>query len=347
MIERWLHKIGNTLTHSLREQQDRIEERIDEFRIKLGELATMRENLEHNAIVMSRTLARLEKDLGNLRLAAAEPFIARAKKLEDGVPLADTEFSVFSQMGEDGILQYILSRIELPRKNFIEFGVENYKEANTRLLLVHDGWSGLVMDCVQEYVDEIRGDEVCWRYGLDAVCSFVTKDTINELLRECIPGKEIGLLSIDLDGNDYWIWKAIDVVRPRVVICEYNSVFGAEHPITIPYKEEFDRKKDHYSMLYFGASLPALCRLAEEKGYHFIGSNSAGVNAFFVRKDLSEPFEVLDAASGYVESKICESRGEDGCLTFLSGTDRIRAIQDCEVIHLDHHQRVQIKDLLL
>ena len=118
-----------------------------------------------------------------------------------------------------------------------------------------------------------------------AVEAFVTRDNINALIVWQGIASEIGLLSIDLDGNDYWVWRAIDVVSPAIVVVEYNHRFGRDLAVTIPYDENFKRG-GRYPVYYFGASLKALCLLGGRKGYAFVGCNSAGNNAFFVRKDL-------------------------------------------------------------
>jgi len=114
---------------------------------------------------------------------------------------------------------------------------------------------------------------------------FITKENINKIFEENDMTGEIDLLSIDIDGNDYWIWKAINVVKPRVVVIEYNSAFGNKS-ITIKYDSNFRRSIKHKTSLYFGASLSALTKLAKEKGYILVGRCSEGVNAFFVRKDV-------------------------------------------------------------
>lgn len=108
----------------------------------------------------------------------------------------------------------------------------------------------------------------------------------------CIPHSyghhgEIDLLSIDMDGNDYWVWKAISEIEPRVVIIEYNAALGAEKSRTIPYNPEFVR---HSGSLYHGASLRALTNLAQDKGYCLIGCEGSGINAFFLRQDITQEF---------------------------------------------------------
>src|SRR5687767_11515119 len=146
--------------------------------------------------------------------------------------LHEVEFQVFSQWGDDGIIQYLISKIDIPNKTFIEFGVENYKESNTRFLLINNNWSGLVIDGSKNNIDFIKQDIISWGFDIHAKHAFITKENINELLSEFINkgyDSEIGLLSIDIDGNDYWIWNEIKVVNPIIVVVEYNAVFGAEN----------------------------------------------------------------------------------------------------------------------
>src|ERR1044072_8195184 len=120
--------------------------------------------------------------------------------------LEEVEFQVFSQRGEDGILQYLTSRIEIPHRIFVEFGVENYTESNTRFLLMNNNWSGLVIDGSKSNVDFIRNDFIYWKYDISAVESFITRGNINTLIRNYTKETDIGLLSVDIDGNDYWVW---------------------------------------------------------------------------------------------------------------------------------------------
>ena len=285
-----------------------------------------------------------QKEERNL-LLLAKLLLDKIKIKGEVLSLREVEMRVYSQYGEDGIIQYIIDNIEIPNKIFVEFGVENYEEANTRFLLVNDNWSGLIIDGSEKNINFIKKDPIYAKNDLLAVHSFITKNNINQIIKDNIDLEDIGLLSIDIDGNDYWVWKAIDVINPRIVICEYNSVFGADKQITVPYKEDFFRSSEHSSNLYFGASLKAMCTLAEEKGYDFIGSNSSGVNAFFIRKDLSAPFKKYNSSSGYIESKHRESRDKEGNLTFLRGKARLNAIKEMTVVDLDLNKETRIKDL--
>lgn len=245
--------------------------------------------------------------------------------------LKDVELKVFSQWGEDGIIQYLIHRIPIENDTFIEFGVEDYREANTRFLLRNDNWRGLVIDGDPLNIRSIRDERLSVYHDLRSVCSFVTRENINDLIRGAGIGGDIGLLSIDIDGNDYWVWEAIDAVSPRIVICEYNAIFGRDLAVTVPYDPGFTKEKGHYSRLYFGASLQALCLLAERKGYEFLGCTSAGNDAFFVRRDLAGHVNTTTARDGFVEIRARDSRGTRGEKTFLSGDDRLRAISHLPV----------------
>ena len=161
-----------------------------------------------------------------------------------------------------------------------------------------------------------------------------------------MPSPEIGILSIDIDGNDYWVWQAVDAVRPRIVIAEYNSVFGPDLAVTIPYQADFERNLAHHSNLFWGASLSALCHLASRKGYAFVGSNSAGNNAFFARQDCAARLRPLSAAEGYVRSKFRESRNAAGELTYLSGEARLPVIAQMTVHDVRSDRTVRLDELL-
>ncbi|MFM6025585.1 MAG: hypothetical protein ACKPER_22095, partial [Dolichospermum sp.] len=121
----------------------------------------------------------------------------------------DNEFRAFSQWGEAGIIQFLIRNVHISRKIFVEFGVQNYTESNTRFLLINNNWSGLVIDGGLEEITYIKNDPIYWQYNLKAINSFITKDNINQILSDNGIQGEIGLLSVDIDGNDYWVWQAI------------------------------------------------------------------------------------------------------------------------------------------
>jgi hypothetical protein len=238
------------------------------------------------------------------------------------VSLQEAEFRVFSQWGEDGILNWLTSRLPDIDKSFIEFGVQNYRESNTRYLLMAQNWRGLVMDGSADHIECIRSHDVYWRHDLQAECVFIDCENINTVITASNLDGEIGLLSIDIDGNDYWVWQAIEAVSPVIVVCEYNAVLGDLLPLTIPYTADFNRTQAHHSNLYFGASIQALVQLGLSKGYVFIGTNSAGCNAFFVRRDHARIIQnELNNFLAY-PSLFREARDKNGRLSFLGGKTR-------------------------
>lgn len=254
------------------------------------------------------------------------------------------EFSVFSQFGDDGLIQYLLRELEPREHTFIEFGVESYQEANTRFLLQHDNWRGLVIDGSASNVEAIQRDRVYWRHELTAVESFITRENINDLILDAGFVGRVGILSIDIDGVDWWVWERLDAVDPLIVIAEYNSLFGPQATITVPYAPDFVRTNAHHSNLYWGCSLNALCLLAERKGYVFVGSNAAGNNAYFVRKPDVRSLIPLSSSEGYVESRFREARAPDGSLTFASGSERLAAIAELQAWDVARDCLVRVGD---
>lgn len=275
----------------------------------------------------------------------AKILINENNKLKTINSLEDVEFKVFSQNGEDGIIQYLINNLEIPNKTFIEFGVETYIESNTRFLLINNEWSGLILESDTDFIDFIKKDYVFQKYDLEIQKAFITKDNINQLIKNYTDLKDIGLLSIDIDGNDYWIWEAITEIQPRIVICEYNATFGDTKKVTIPYKADFSKSTAHFSDLFFGTSLNALCDLASKKGYDFIGTCTSGANAFFVRKDINTIFKPLKSNEGYHKLSAKSSKDRKGNLTFLRSNERLNAIKNEKVFDLESNTTLSVKEL--
>ncbi len=245
------------------------------------------------------------------------------------------EFQVFSQAGDDGLIQHLVRTVPIAQHIFVEFGVQNYVESNTRFLLLKDNWSGLVMDGSPEHIDYIRRAPIHYRHDLQAVCAFIKTSNINRLLEEHLPGRTIGLLSIDIDGNDYWIWQAIQAVEPALVITEYNYRFGPSWAVTVPYQEDFVRTKAHYSNIYYGASLKALWFLARQKGYDLVCCNSYGNNAFWVRKDLRPAsLPALTAEEAYCAGKFRESLDRKGNGAYLNPAQELELLRSLPLVEI-------------
>jgi hypothetical protein len=249
--------------------------------------------------------------------------------------LAEVEFRVHSQFGDDGILQWLVARLHTLPKCFVEFGVEDYSESNTRFLMVNNGWRGLVMDASPENMARLRHRPWFWRNDLEAVTCFVTRENVDGEIARWARGAAVGLLHIDVDGNDYWLWNAVQTIVPSVVIVEYNAVLGADRAITIPYQADFRRLAAHHSGQYFGASLPALTHLANTKGYALIGCNSAGNNAYFVRRELlNDDVREVDVTTAWRPPIFRESRDSSGRLDFLDLARRQTAIRSLPVVNV-------------
>jgi hypothetical protein len=271
---------------------------------------------------------------------------ARAVASQTYARVRDAEFKVYSQWGEDGIIQYLIHKVPIENPSFIEFGVQDYSESNTRFLLVNDNWKGLIFDAGSAHLEYARATGLSWRYELDARSAFITPENVNEEFRKAGMTGDIGLLSVDIDGNDYWVLAAIDVVSPRILVVEYNSTFGPDHAVTVPPDPTFDRTRAHHSNLYFGASVAAFTLLAAKKGYSFVTSNSAGNNLFYVRNDVLGSLPVLSPREGWVASRFRESRDVDGNLTFVgSHRARLELIRDMPVVDLTTDRRVTIGEL--
>jgi hypothetical protein len=192
-------------------------------------------------------------------------------------------FKVYSQHDEDGIIQEIFRRIGSSNRSFVEVGVETGVECNTAKLLI-EGWRGTWIEANAQACKAIVSGfaDFLNDHRLTLQQTFVTAENINPLLESSGFKNEIDLLSIDIDFNDYWVWKATKGVSPRVVVIEYNAGLHPPLSVTVPYQP--NRGGDGTN--YFGASLEALVRLGREKGYRIVGCNISGSNAFFVREDL-------------------------------------------------------------
>lgn len=293
-------------------------------------------------------LDKLEQRLDDLAILQAQTLAREVRSHGPYERLEEAEFKVFSQWGDDGIIQYLVHMTAAAEEApaFVEFGADGYVEANTRFLLQNDNWTGLVMDGSRENVEPIRSSRLSWMYELDAVEAFVTRENIDELLVRHAPARDLGLLNIDIDGNDYWVWEAITSVTARVVVIEYNSLFGHERALVVPYRPDFRRGAAHFSHLYFGASLRALAELGRAKGYAFVGCNSAGNNAYFVRNDVVGRIPTPSVESGYRRSRFRESRDQSGRLNFLSGAERVAEISHLTALDLETAETVRLADVL-
>lgn len=227
-------------------------------------------------------------------------------------PIETYGFSVHSQSDEDGILLYLFTVIGTTNRRCVEICAGNGIECNTANLIVHHGWYGLLFDGNGLLTTIARN---YYRYHPRTKIwppvvrhAWITRDTINDLVRDAGFSGEVDLLSLDMDGMDYWIWEALDAIQPRVVVVEFQDSIGPERAITVPYSADFNAYR--YPLTdglpnYCGASLRAFVHLGKRKGYRLVGCNMYGFNAFFVRNDLAEDrLPEVDVLSCFAHPKV-------------------------------------------
>jgi hypothetical protein len=294
--------------------------------------------LARRALRAARTFDDLQAQIGGLQSRWVSQL--GAEEVERA------EFRVFSQFGEDGIVQFLVQRVPVESRTFVEIGVEDYSESNTRFLLVNDAWRGLIVDSGSAHRRFLHESRLSWRTTIDAVTAFVDRDNVDATLRGAGFTGRIGLLSLDIDGNDYWVLEAIECVAPQILIVEYNSLFGAERAVTVPYDPLFARGRKHFSHLYWGASLAALAEAANRKGLALVAGNRAGNNAFFVRRDDLGDIPERTVAECWRPAQFRESRGADGELTLLSDdVEKLRLLRDLPLVDLEDGRERPIGEL--
>jgi hypothetical protein len=240
---------------------------------------------------MSLDLARSNSKLSQMLL------MAQYSKIRDGNAhgrsFQDVEFRAYSQNGEDGILLYIFSLIGFKSRQTVEICAGDGIECNTANLIVNHSCYGLLIDGDRARVEKGRrfyrscSDTSAWPPKF--INAWITRESINSLIAGAGFEGEVDLLSIDIDGMDYWLWREIDAIQPRVVVIEFNHLWGAGKAVTVPYDPAFQAEMTPHGADYHGASLSAMIKLGREKGYRFVGCEKYGFNAFFLRDSLGLP----------------------------------------------------------
>ena len=272
----------------------------------------------------TRTLTEKNSPANKISLRHLYNFYQDAINRGHRFSLSDTGFRNYSQFEEDGILLYIFAAIGMGNRTFIDIGAGDGIKSNCANLAVNFGWKGLFIDGNPENIERGRryyatNPDTCL-YPPTFVNAFVQRENINELIRDNGFAGGVDLLSIDIDGNDYWIWDAINVVEPRVVIIETHIEFGM-NPIVVPYDKDYSYPGKH--PYYNGASPVAMEKLARKKGYRLVGANNYGFNTIYVKNGIGE--DVLPAVT--VESILAHPRNRERQKLF-------EPIKDWEYIHV-------------
>jgi len=275
------------------------------FRRLRNVLAGAEQNQAHYKDI-SRRLDRIERQLDSLnkiwlRTRHVEPAVQALLRDRYVDPaalpcperLTAQRFRLSSQNEEDGITIALLKEAGIVTRTFVEIG-SGLSGGNSAALAREFGWTGLMVDGA----GSTRMAQVGRRFpGVTAVHAWVTRDNVNDLITSHGFSGDVDFFSLDLDGVDYWIWEAMTACAPRIVVLEYNSMFGAERAVTVPYDESFDRRRHH--TMYYGCSLAAWTRLAARKGYRLVAVEPAGINAFFLRNDLATHIPACDPRTAY------------------------------------------------
>ena len=261
--------------------------------------------------------------------------------------LWDAEVSVYSQFGEDGILDLLCDRLGLHKPRAVEFGAGNFLECNTRFLAEYRGASVLAVDARSDLGSSIKHLPVRWRSHLEVRQAWITPETAPRLLDEARTRfGGVDIVSLDIDGNDYWVARELELHDVLIVTVEYNSILSRTRAVTVPRDDAFDRTKAHFSWLYFGASLHAFGELFRQRGFTLVGVNRVAHNAFFVRNDRVADVGLPPVTQGdypaFTDWRLRESRDERGTLSYVSGADRVALIGGLPLVDVESGERLDV-----
>jgi hypothetical protein len=264
--------------------------------------------------------------------------------------LWEAEVSVFSQWGEDGILDYICHSLHLDRPVAIEYGAGNFKECNTRYLTVSRNAAVVAVDGRKDLPESVRKTDGYWRTTILPRCEWITPESAYEIYQNAVRdlGK-VNIISLDIDGNDYWVAAALPLAEVDILVVEYNALFGGSQPVSVPRDDNFVRASAHYSHLYFGASLGAFAHLAKQHGLAFAGTNRANTNAFFVSEsrlhELRLESPLMENLARYVDLRVRESRNQRGNLDYCNRREATARISNMPLVNVATGARTTVEDV--
>jgi len=262
--------------------------------------------LEQHAEFQSRVSAQTQIAQHALWHSYRSPTTQRPKLSEAG-------FRCFSQFEEDGLLLYIFAALGTFSGEYLDLGCADGINSNCANLALNFGWRGTMVDGSVEKIrtgqDAYSKAPIAWAYPPKFVCDLITAENVNDIVRRSNVSGEIDFLSIDIDGNDYWVWQALEATNPKVVMIETHTEFGL-NDIVVPYDATYSYPGRHPD--YHGASPTAMAKLAERKGYRLVGANAYGFNTIYVREGLAE--DILPKVS--VESILWHPRNVERAKLF-------------------------------
>jgi len=263
--------------------------------------------------------------------------------------LNDVDFKVFSQNGEDGILDYLLFKLNIEKPKFLEIGVGDYSEANTRFIFDRCSPKGTIIDCIENFEKKVKKNIKLWKGELKIIKKNINTDNINDVVENKKIFSNLDLFSLDIDGIDYWVLDKLPKKFSKIAVLEFNPIFGSKFKVSVPNINNFNRKEYHYSSLCFGMSIMALIDLMEKKDFYFLGTNLFKNNAFFVSNEYSKDtyFQNLttENINNHVMANFTESRDPKGNLNYLVGEKKLTEIKDCKLIDLENNQEKKIREI--
>ena len=278
-----------------------------------------------------------KKQLGEIQL------LLKKKNYSKITNIRDAEVKIFSQFGEDGIIDFLLYKLNLTNHiAFLEIGTGDYEEANTRFLCETRNCRGLLIDKIKD-LKFVQKRDFFWKNDLYFCQKTITPSNISSIINSYGFKNDCNLLSIDIDGNDFWVLKNIELSHVDIVVAEYNPLFGSNLSLTVPQDDNFDRNR--FKKIFYGASLTAIIELMESKGFMFVGANSACNNAFFINKNKKEFFSNLKVEESKEYTKFTFREIKENSYKENQISNLIDKIEDFEIYDLSKKKTFRIKEL--
>ena len=279
----------------------------------------------------------------NIGLLTSHAMSARKHSMKD---LWDAEFRVFSQFGEDGIVDLLLDELQISKPRIMEIGAGDFSECNSRFALHKRNCSAYLVDMREDLQRGLQESEIRWKASVAVEIAKIDEKNIKDIESRASKFlKYIDVISLDIDGIDFWIAQHINWNGIKIAIVEYNPVFGAKLAVSVPKDTFSSRFEHHYSGLVYGASLLAWIEFFASKDMRFVGTNRAGNNAFFVSSSLAGnlPFRLPDMSQldAYVDWQIRDSRNQDQTLSSLSLEQARNLISGVELIDTQTLRKVK------
>lgn len=297
--------------------------------------------------IHSQITRLIARELQSLQLTIGQAAILSSRTHSHNFrDLWDAEVKVYSQWGEDGILDFFCEKLNISKPNVIELGSGDFQECNSRFLFENRNANVFAVDAREDLNSTVAKNNATWKSHLFSKQTWITPDNVNALIVEA--NENIGfvdILSIDLDGNDFWVLKNANLRGIRIVVVEYNPLFGSSSNVTVPRDDAFNRTIKHSSGLYYGASIQAFIELLRIKGFTFIGTNRVGNNAFFVASEFAEtiPIRPRSDLNIYTDWRIREARTHSGELSLTSGLDRLNEISEMKLVNLTDGELISVQ----